>query len=140
MTKSDKIRNWLAKHPNGELSALAEKFGVTKQLIYSVRKGMQDKVSNDIPAAYPGDEPLTKVSKKQDSDHGLVPAPIYLELVVPPAGLMLKVLDNPKHVHCTLKITRNGISHIPANGKKISRMLTWNLIRQIAAMGLIAKE
>lgn len=66
--------------------------------------------------------------------------PVYMELVLPPSGLTLKVLDHPQHVAFTLYISKEGISHTPTNGKKASRMLTWHTIRQIAAMGLLAKE
>ena len=66
--------------------------------------------------------------------------PTYMELVVPPAGLTLKVLSHPQHVSFTLHISHEGIRQSPSNGKKMSRMLTWHTIRQIASMGLLAKE
>lgn len=66
--------------------------------------------------------------------------PLYMEIVVPSAGLVLKMLDNPQHVACTVRLTRDGVSHVPNNGKKPSRALSWKTIRQIAAMGFAVCE
>ena len=82
----------------------------------------------------------THVDPQALKDIGATRNPIYMELVVPPAGLTLKVLEHPQHVSFTLHINHEGISQSPSNGKKMSRMLTWHTIRQIASMGLLAKE
>ena len=88
----------------------------------------------------PRNSVATYINSQSLKDVGATAEPLYMELVIPPAGLVLKVLDNPQHVFCTLHISKEGISHAPSNGKKQSRMLTWHTVHQIAAVGLLTRD
>lgn len=63
--------------------------------------------------------------------------PIYMELVVPPEGLILKVLDHPQKVACTLHIDRKGVRYAGQKAKKPTHKISWSILQQLSASGLL---
>jgi transposase-like protein len=61
MTKTSQVREYLIKNPDANPQAVAEKFGVSDNIVYGVRKKLRESVSG-------GEVPTVTVEASADSD------------------------------------------------------------------------
>ncbi len=69
-TKADRIREYLIKNPNADVTKLAERFQTAKPVIYKLRKDLQAK----LPVELPQEAPVEMTWTATADDHGEIVA------------------------------------------------------------------
>jgi hypothetical protein len=64
-TKADRIREYLIKNPNADVTKLAERFQTAKPVIYKLRKDLQVKLPVELPQEAPAEMTWTATANDQ---------------------------------------------------------------------------
>jgi hypothetical protein len=64
-TKADRIREYLIKNPNADVTKLAERFQTAKPVIYKLRKDLQVKLPVELPQEAPVEMTWTATANDQ---------------------------------------------------------------------------
>lgn len=64
-TKADRIREYLIKNPNADVTKLAERFQTAKPVIYKLRKDLQAKLPVELPQEAPVEMTWTATANDQ---------------------------------------------------------------------------
>ena len=64
-TKADRIREYLIKNPNADVTKLAERFQTAKPVIYKLRKDLQVKLPVELPPEAPAEMTWTATANDQ---------------------------------------------------------------------------
>ncbi len=107
---------------------------------YDRKKAAQKRLKGDLKRMAKENEEEASVAlprghynrKRQPLSKG---TPIQLSVGVPPAGVVLKLL-NGKKMMGTLVIEEEGILYIQANGKKKpERLMAWHILQNLSHVG-----
>ena len=86
---------------------------------------------------------IEKQPKPSLSERIMSEGQVYMEVVVPDDGVVLKMLSGPNRVTGTLRIAPEGLMYFPswkkskdANGNK-NRLLSWDNLRKLMELGLL---
>ena len=64
-TKADRIREYLIKNPNADVTKVAERFQTAKPVIYKLRKDLQVKLPVELPPEAPAEMTWTATANDQ---------------------------------------------------------------------------